>query len=562
MNQTRCLCASSSNAAYASSGTCSCQSAFRPYLTRNTATREYLSGILLCTSMEEEDSTNWSDVIHKANEQFEAGEASEAYEELDPLRTTEDSPLTLLPWDFSDVIDAEVAAPTPPEQASPAASSAPSLAYHLTLVQPPQYEELPPLRSTSREGSPLTPLPWDFSDVIDAEVVEPTPPAEPSVYVSPSELSSPPKSGDKIPMAPRTLSGPTLRSCSLTRASAPASDEQHALVPPTAGPSHRHADGKPTDDAAEEQSGDLQQPPSDNGTYEDRSGGDYDEESGSNPQPPGPPILPGKSRHKPSLRRDPPTCRRPFCSTRTRVGADHPEDTHKDTDEDADEDVNEEFEDIPLEPPHHTRPGPSRRVATRRTPAPNHHDRVYKPKGTRETPPKIPRRPVIILSDAELKGIHEKLREGSLELLKLQLPVKGAGKLWKCDECSHTSFRDEEMRRHMETHIPTLRQLCWNPACPKLFARIDSVQRHIQRCTAKLESGRTVSDETRRVLKEETLRVVKEKTLRVVNEKTLKKTLRVVNEKTLKKTLRVLKEETLRVVEETNDYIPVKIKWI
>ncbi|KAF8521872.1 hypothetical protein JB92DRAFT_2889852 [Gautieria morchelliformis] len=66
------------------------------------------------------------------------------------------------------------------------------------------------------------------------------------------------------------------------------------------------------------------------------------------------------------------------------------------------------------------------------------------------------------------------------------------------------------MKRHIETHCPTLRRLCWNPACPKLFARADSAKRHIPKCRATLPSGRTVRDEIPRVLKEETLRVLKE----------------------------------------------------
>ncbi|KAF8521876.1 hypothetical protein JB92DRAFT_2889886 [Gautieria morchelliformis] len=91
-----------------------------------------------------------------------------------------------------------------------------------------------------------------------------------------------PHGGSEIPLAPRTQSGPPLRSCRLTRGSALASDEKPRLVPPTAGPSHHQADGEPTDDA-------------DKDTYEDRSGGEYDEESGRNPQRPGHPHSRGST---------------------------------------------------------------------------------------------------------------------------------------------------------------------------------------------------------------------------------------------------------------------------
>ncbi|KAF8521863.1 hypothetical protein JB92DRAFT_2827759 [Gautieria morchelliformis] len=87
--------------------------------------------------MEQEDSTNRSGVIHETNAQFEAGEESEVHQELAPVRATgpEDSPLTPLPSDFSDVVDGEVAAPNPSEQASPAASSVPSLLEEEGVVQ-------------------------------------------------------------------------------------------------------------------------------------------------------------------------------------------------------------------------------------------------------------------------------------------------------------------------------------------------------------------------------------------------------------------------------------------
>jgi hypothetical protein len=165
--------------------------------------------------------------------------------------------------------------------------------------------------------------------------------------------------------------------------------------------------------------------------------------------------------------------------------------------------------DIPRRPPHHTRPGPSRRMASLRPPpSPTHHTRVHKPKG--KTVPrsgKKGKRPVVTLSPATLERIraeHAQSLEGGFSLTehRVQMPIKvGQHQYpWLCSwtGCVQSCARKQEAKRHVLTHHP-IRWLCGNPLCLQLFARKDPVKRHLRKeisCRSKLPSGTTVHTET------------------------------------------------------------------
>ncbi|KAF8503973.1 hypothetical protein JB92DRAFT_2833356 [Gautieria morchelliformis] len=176
-------------------------------------------------------------------------------------------------------------------------------------------------------------------------------------------------------------------------------------------------------------------PPLDDDTYKDRSGGEYDEESGSNPQPHRPPTLTGKSRRKPS-RRHPPMV------SRSRGGAltggcaaatyeswygvpwlvettvmDHRRFHHQGA---CDGEAPAEFP----RPRNSTGASPSHALGCS----------------------------VVIWSTDELKKIHEK-PEGSSELFEVEGPVKVAEKSWLCSKCGHGSSREEEVKRQILRRI-------------------------------------------------------------------------------------------------------------
>ncbi|KAF8521859.1 hypothetical protein JB92DRAFT_3274391 [Gautieria morchelliformis] len=502
---THCLCASSANGAssglganifrptYATSRTCSCESAFKPYLRENTATRDYLQGLLLCGPsrvtdvpsglspvMEEKDSMGkrirWRKrlrqtgraklypiadhitlVPHKASEQFEANEQFEAVEESEaseasephqepvPLGTTspEDSPLTLLPSDFSDAIDVEVAAPTPPEQASLAASSVPSLMEEEVRRDNPQ-----PAPYEPRPGSPPLPTGPISAPADGQQPGNNTYEEDRGVIPQPSPYELRPGSP---PLPPYTPSAP--------------------------------ADGPPPDNGNdEEERGDIAQPP----------------------PPPPPYTLPVPSRFTPQSH--PPTHRPRFATptvpdlnglrraatrqtswTRTRVRADHADTTVEESGATAhtpppkpkprqkiravkdrsqaavleglatlrrgraaaaqpEEASDDESGDIPQNPPH-TQP--------RGQPA------ACLPLEASLPPTTTGRAPVILTAE-EL----ERLRGGSTIECKVQLPEKASAEgkwRWKCSfkNCTKDSGREEEAKRHILTHHD-VRYLCGN----------------------------------------------------------------------------------------------------
>ncbi|KAF8522860.1 hypothetical protein JB92DRAFT_3110446 [Gautieria morchelliformis] len=344
---------------------------------------------------------------------------------------------------------------------------------HLILEEP-----VPP-RITCREGSPLPPLPSDFSDMYNAYINDaataPASPAQPAPAAPQGESSSRSISEDKvggdakawtcpgISLAPCAQSGAPLSWFTFTPASAAANGHPTVENTSAAGPSRRMP-------AQRSNPRRVQNPR---------------EKTGRS----------SRDRKRTAISRGLSPLRRVRAGTAQAI----------------DDASDGESGEIPHTPPHHTRPGPSRRMAALRPQSPPiHHQRVHKPKGKSVLPTGDGRRPIITLSEtslARIRGQQAEYLEGRFKPRKYDIrrPVQNAKGSWKCsfDSCTHGgAARKGEAERHMQTHYP-IHLLCKNAKCPKLFARTDSLKRHIDDTSCRKGSATTVGTETLMVVENE-----------------------------------------------------------
>jgi hypothetical protein len=333
-----------------------------------------------------------------------------------------------------------------------------STAYRITLCQSNSYADVAPLSPAQyREDSP-SPLPWGYpcgpEASGDGTVRRPTPHEQCSPVAHSGELPGPSTLADVVDEGAQYEAHPEILvgSCAQSRSSLGSC----RLDP---------ADGDTT--------------------YEDISA-----ETST--------VRPHQTHAEPSPQPQPSP--HSSCSL-TPAGSEYSQPTAEDSDED--------YMDIPSRPPHHTRPGPSRRMPSLRPPpSPTHHTRVHKPKG--KTDPrsgKKGRRRVARLNPDTLQRLRTEYAlslEGDFSLKEhtVQRPMKVGQEPcpWLCpwSGCGQSCAREEEAKRHTLTHHP-IRWLCGNPRCLRSFSRKDVVKRHLMKvpsCSSKLPSGTTVHTDT------------------------------------------------------------------